>query len=466
MARESMKFELNKYTIPKEYPEIYRHNFEQVDRIEEYPQFKRLIGLLSRATRIEPLIISLELKRYLMNMIEYRPVQSDPQNIGTLELIKKRVGKIRKYFIWPRKTDLRKVDVIIDDFSEGVLDNLYGSELLNNIKSLYKYKNANFLKPYPIKIKHYVIYLPWLLYALYHNKAIIKSMRIDLKPFIIIYFLRYLFGLSMKSDLKPKIIISGNDNGFPVVMGKAAGAEIVLIQNAKKMLFSDTTFKYADHYIAMGDMAYTGVLKNTGCVFRNIYNYGSIRLYNSLNGKHDREDDIDILWVSDLENQPEEEYVFKYYYSKRYEREAIILLNEYAASSNRRIVYKCRFEGEIEELKKLDLICPKITYVGRNEKNTYRLMQSSRTVLSTISSVVYEGMGVGKHGGHVNLSGNKNLNYDVRELNIEYTPDSAISFSQFAEKILTNDRDYSRYVKQDQEYIQDVLKVIKGAMRT
>jgi hypothetical protein len=460
-----MKLDLRRYTTPSEYPEIYRHNIEQIKKIESYPPIDRLIKLLNRATQIDEQIIWLELKRYLMNMIEYRPERNEPQNIGKIGSVKKLIAMARKYFIWPKNTGSRKADVIVDDFSEGVLDNLYGPELLNQLRSLSGYRTINFLKPYPVKIMYYLRFLPWILSAWFHNRNIIRSMQLDLKQFIVIYFSRYLFGISIRSDLKPQIIVSGNDNGFPVIMGKAAGAEIVLIQNAKKTLFSDATFKYADHYIAMGDMAYTGVLKNTGCIFRNIYNYGSIRLYNSLNGKHDPEDKSDILWISDLENQPEEEYVFKHYYSNRYEIEAIKLLNEYAESSNRRIVYKCRYEGEIEELKKLDLICPRITYYGRNEKNTYRSMSSARAVFSTISSAVYEAMGIGKKAGYVNLSGNSNLNYDVRELNIEYTPEGAISFPEYVEKILADDRDYSSYVKQDHDYVQDVLKVIKGAIR-
>jgi hypothetical protein len=464
------------YTVPSEYPSRYKYNFDQVSQLDKLSSIQILVDFLSKTGKIDSSVILMELKRSVMINNEYGRVLETINNRLAPTEVKKFskslpwLGKILKnmkrfkFFKFLRKK--HGADIMVDDWSDGVVEGFYGARFLHDLKERYNVA----VHPFHISISMFFFDLVLFLPALVHVQVLLKKVQKEtgfhLNQFVRSFFLQVLSGKYIRATRKPKLVISGNDNGFPVIMGKAAGAQVMLIQNAKKGVFSDASFKYADYFIGMGDLTRTNVLKETGCLFQNYYPLGSIRLNNSLsdynneNGDHE----YDILWISDLELTEDSEAVFGQYYSMKHEIEAIRLLNRFAKDSDLRIAYKCRREGEMDQLKEMELLEKNITYIGRKEKNTYHCVMRAGLVLSTLSSVVVEALILGKKAGYVNCSGNRVLNSDVSEYKIEYFPGESEDFASFVTKIQGTTISEGGFVRKNGDYFGELDGIIRGIM--
>ena len=144
----------------------------------------------------------------------------------------------------------------------------------------------------------------------------------------------------------------------------------------------------------------------------------------------------------------------------RSEYGSIKYLNALAEMTGLKIAYKCRTIDEKEVLEKNKLLSGRIKLIGRNEEPAYATVVRSDLILSTLSTLVLEAMGIGKKCGYVNISGNSYLNYEARELGIEFTGGSNADFCAFVEKMRQRKADYREFVEQSPRYTEELLAAV------
>jgi hypothetical protein len=431
---------------------------------------------LSIISGIKRQVIFIDLKKFIAEQLEYYAAKTSPtsfvcEKIKGLNVLVK-VSNMVKIFlkiIMAKKPDgSRPVDVLVDEWSPGVLDNFYGAEFFALLKRDFQYQTVSLSSKIPLgklRILKYALYFPFIYpFALWLS----KKHDINLWLYLMSFFTRMLWGFSLKDIYKPKIIISGNDNNFPSITGMAAGCKIYLIQNSEMCPCSVYSFRYADILFSMGNLEKMDLIEPTGCCFKQIKPLGSIRLHNSLRNKNNDKDVKlhDVLWISDLEIENDEcDGIFSKYYPITAEYEAIKLLNFLAINTDLRIAYKCRTDEEKTFLSIREMLSDRIRVIGRSEENTYETICKAGLILSAHSSVIVEAMGMGKKCGYVNLSGNKYINYGVRNLNLEFTSNSGEGFISYVNKITNSTPDYKGLYRQDEKYIESMFNIIKQELK-
>ena len=469
-----MRLYLKKYKSAKTYSNTYNHNFKEINSIESKPFFNSLIKKLTKFTEISEDIIYLDLKRYLMTSTEYLfDINLKTSLIHHLIYPAFMQSCLKRLISLNRKQSYDKFDIIIDDhYDGGMIKGFFGAEFLFKIKSSFKYGIINSQKPMKICLKDIIFSLLNFYRCLKISRNILKFHKINLRKYIFNFFLLFLSGNYIKRKNKPMLIISAYDNGFPIIFGKATGADIMLIQNGKRTISSEASFIYADYYISMGEHKNGFNMKNlTGCVFKNLFIYGSIRLYNAYKKYNldNIEKEFDILWISNLQSRKNKRFIeiYNHLFPLSNAYEATSLLNELADSGKYTIGYQTRrvfeeknpFKAEINELKELGLYSEKIHYIDGNKQNVYISLMKSDLVLSVGSTVIEEALGIGKKVGFVNKSGNEYLNYNFKCLNNEYNSKSNISFNQFVEELMARE-DLKKYNYQNFRYIDDLILII------
>jgi len=462
-----MRLYLKKHKFVKTYSSIYNHNLKEVNSIESKPFFNSLIKKLSKFSEISDEVIYLDLKRYLMGSTESLFDTKLETSLIHHFIYPAFLLSCLKRLISPyRKQNRDKTDIIIDDHHNGgMIKGFYGAEFLFKIRSSFKYKIFNSQKPMKISLKDLIFSIMNFYKSLKISRNILKFHKIDLRKYIFNFFLLFLSGNYIRKKNKPNLIISAYDNGFPMIFGKATGADIMLIQNGKRSIRSEASFIYADYYISMGEHKNGFNMKNlTGCVFKNIFIYGSLRLYNAYKkyNLNNIEKEFDILWISNLHSR-----INNKFFPLSYAYKATSLIYELADSGKYTIGYQTRksfeeknsFKAEINQLKKLGLYSEKIHYIDGNKQNVYISLMKSDLILSVGSTVIEEALGIGKKVGFVNKSGNEYLNYNFKCLNNEYNSKSNISFNHFVDELMARE-DLKKFNYQNFNYIDDLILII------
>lgn len=450
---------------PKEYVSITEHNLKEISKIENEIAVNNLIRALSAASKIDYQICLLDFKSHLMNSIYLFPeyLQFKSKNILLLPRF-----LISNLFHGIKLKRPKQVDVIIDDWSEGVAPNFYGKELIDKAEKTYKYEIFNFHKFNVMYILDVFRLSFDFIKCMFLANKIIKEHKIDLREYVFAFFSSVLSGLALRRLYNPKLVVSGNQGGFSTIKAKAAGVEIVLIPNGVFGYSVDTSFKYADYFISIGGKHFIDAALKFGSYFKNIYPFGSLRVYN-FNQKHLHHNFniiYDFLWVgcgldllSNYSNKG---------YSIRAEHEAIKLINKYAAREGVKVAYHCRHDDEVEKLKKLGLFSENIEYLPptfslkfKGTKSIYHAVMESKVVMSSLSSVCHEAFTLGKKIAFVNLSGNAYLNYPYKEAGVEYDLEAEISFDEFVNEIYYNKNiDPGSYVALNPNYVDDLLAIV------
>ena len=451
------------YTNSNDYENIYDHNFNTVNSINEDKLYTDLIKHLGKTTGLDRHLIMIDLKRYLMMCSEYYTKHFSYNPLYYFLVPYFMVYMLMKKF--KKCTEL--AEIIIDEWSPGCLNAFYGEELLNELSVRHK---CLYIKDYrnlgTSNIFSGFRYLLPMLKSMHLAGKIRKRYSIDLRRYVFTFFRDFLTGQTLKKNTKPKWFISGNDNGFAFIIAKAAGAKLMLIQNAKRLIISDSSFKYADCFISLeGATKLTLALKHTGSDFKKIYYLGSLRLYYVLK-KNPFPDNIhnnyDILWVSTFPPRTWNDGPWAKMYPMEADMRAIRLLNRLAENNtDLRIVYQCASENEIEELEELGLRSQHILYLPREGLNVYNTILQSSLVLSGWSTTCTEAMKIGKKVGFHNLSGNKYINYGYETLAIEYNLDSMWSFEDFLKNITEQKRDYGDFAVQSPTLVSDIVSIIE-----
>ena len=364
----------------------------------------------------------------------------------------------------------KEIDIIVDDWSNGVVSHFYGEEIISRLGQSYRYDIIRFSRIRGVNLKHVFQQLFNFFKCMFLAESIIRKHKMDLREYVFAFFSEFMSGQAIRETYKPKLVITGHQNGFSSIKAKAAGAEIILIPNGLFGYFGDTSFKYADYFISIGAKYFIEAALKFGCVFKNIYSFGPLRVYNFNQKTKNREFKViyDLLWVGFgtdlLSNYSREGYTIKA------EHEAIKLINKYA-SKGWKVAYHCRHEDDVEKLGELGLLSDKIDYLpptysktSKKTKNIYEAVRESGLIMSSLSGVCHEAYALGKKMAFVNLSGNSYLNYPYRSANVEYDLSSKTSFDEFVERIKNKNIDRKDYVEQNHNYIEDLFSIVDNVL--
>lgn len=456
---------LKNYSLSAYYADVFRYNFKEIDNIQSDELFDNFVKMLACISRIDYEIVLIELKRYLMLSREYFPDNIRVRFIYAFLLPYFILGGIPRIFFNKCRKD---ADIIIDDCSINSADNLYGRELMNVLNRDHKCLMSNFRELKKINMVDLLNYCLSFAKSFLFARHIRKRHGIDLRRYVFSFFSDFLSGLCIKRCYQPKLVISWNDNGLAIIKAKACGADILLIQNGLRDHSGDASFKYADYYISIGTRYPIETRVETGCIFKKIYSLGSLRMYNFLKNAKNKKIDIlyDLLWVGGWDLcGPENIFLKSKYYSMEAHYKALRLINDFAIRTNLRVAYHCRYECEIEDLKKLGLFCDKITYFKNSQKNVYQSVLESDIILSCVSTVSLEALGLGKKVGFINLSENNIINLTYRNLDVEYNLNSGITFEEFIRKIREKEFNFNDYAIQNPNYVEVLSKIVTEALK-
>lgn len=316
-----------------------------------------------------------------------------------------------------------------------------------------------------IDVTIFITTIPAFLRSFFHASSIMKACGIDLRRYTYTFYKIILEGKTIEKHYEPKLVISGNDNGMSVVKAKAAGADVLLIQNGLRPYRSESCFKFADYYISMGTERILQARTDQGCYFKSCYSLGSLRLYNFLrqSGNINLALLYDVLWVSSC-GLCDYDSILNGYYLATDEHKAIRIFNELVEKNSLRAAYQCRYANETDDLRKLGLFSEKVTYIEGGSKCVYQSVAESIVVFSSWSTVCHEAMALGKKIGFINLSGNDHINYTFKDLEIEYTGKSNLSPEEFLAGIRDREFDYKNYMKQSTSYVDELIGIVDRAL--
>lgn len=452
-----MKIELVDYTLPKEYGKSFEANIIRINEISNDENLIKLVNILNDSTKIEKEIIFLDLKRFLMVFDEFRKKRLYRWYWNYLILFVIFLKLIIRMF---KKFNLSKSDVIIDDWSIGVIENFYGKEFITRIKNLFSCSVLDFGKIFKINIIDSIKCSKGFIASYFYSLYLSSIYKKNIAYYVCWFFADYLSGLWIKKNLKPKIVVSGNDNGPNLIRTKAAGAKIILIQNGNRPPLSDSCFLYADCYFSMyGEKTNKMRIDMTKCLFKKAYSFGSIRFHNYYKKQAESKCYYDILYISTLsQNSSDYDNIYGHHYPLKSEYEAIRLFNDNIAKKNKyKIAYYCRYYEEEADLKSKGLYCDYIEYIPYEPGNVYNFIAKSEIISSSCSTACLEAMSLGKKIVLINLSENNYLNYYYKDLEIEYNNNITISLDKFFEEIKNREFNYKDYIVQNPKYIDDVI---------
>lgn len=457
-----MKIKLLDYTFPTEYGKLFESNLVSINEISNDENLIKLITILSDSTKIEKEIIFLDFKRFLMTSAEYRRTRLYRWYWNYLTIcvtfLKLAIRMFKKY-------NLNKSDIIIDDWSIGVVDDFYEKEFISRAKNLFSCSVLDFGKIFKINLIDGIKCSKGFITSYFYGLYLSSMYKMNIAYYVCRFFSDYLSGLWIKKNLKPKIVVSGNDNGLNLIRTKAAGAKVVLIQNGNRPPWSDSCFLYADCYFSMyGEKTNKIRINMTKCLFKKVYSFGSIRLHNYYKKQAEDKYCYDLLYVSTVGNSDQEkdhDNMLGHYCTLKSEYEAIRLFNDNIAKKNKyKIAYYCRYYGEETELKSMGLHSDHIEYISYKPGYVYNFIAKSEIVCSTCSTACLEAMSMGKKIVFINLSGNNYLNYYYKDLEIEYNKNVTIALDEFLEEIKNRKFNYEDYIVQNPKYIDDVIMCI------
>jgi hypothetical protein len=455
---------LKEYKNPRHFKSIFDHNFHTVNKIEENQAIRLYVQYLSSSSKIDSDIVLRDLKNYILVAQQYYPHYVRKEIVNMLFLPYFFLNSLKHLCL--RKKNEQK-DVIVDDWFENSTEGFYGQELVGRVNSLWSTLIVNFNTITDIDFKIFASTIPKFLYSFLLAVRAIRKNSIDLRRYTYSFFTKTMKGKTIAKKYRPKLIISGNDNGLFIITAKAAGADVLLIDNGLRWpYFSEFCFKYADYNVSLETDHIFRTRSGQGCYFKHNYTLGSLRLYNYLYtcDKIDLPIFYDVLWISTYTGICNYNSPLNGYYLATDEQKAIRVFNEIIERSGLRAAYQCRYANEISDLQRLGLFNEKITYIEIETKSVYQSIMESKIVLTSWSTACYEAMALGKRVGFINLSGNEYINFIYKDLGIEYTGQNSCSPWDYFKSIRASIPDYHYFIQQSSCYVDELMLVIKAAV--
>lgn len=434
--------DLRNFPGPAEYPAAFAANLALLSKSDT--PCSGLCAALAADSGLSEGEVSIELKKFICTANEHFPVSLRPDRRGAFA-VPYFLYKALRYSLGARPPLLNaRAGVLVDAWYPQAAGDFYGETMMSALKAGASCAEADFSSFEYFTLGAALSVLRGYCRALLLARKISSEGGPSLWRFVYRFYSWLLTGREL-ARTGVKLVVSGNDNGCPPVKVKAAGARSVLIQNGLRTYLSDTCFKQGDYYVSMGKGKCLDVFRETGCEFREFFPLGSIRLANYLEsrGGARAEEKFDLLLV-------ESGYLMVFFnpgyfssdvshfsgsFSPEAELKALGLVTEFAERSGLRVAVQTQFKGELDLMKKLGCHSGKITYFERGERPVYQTMLESRLILSTVSTVCMEALGLGKKAGYINFSGNSNINRPFRDLDAEYTAASKETFDDFVRRV-------------------------------
>lgn len=457
---------------PRSYGDDFRASLSEVGRIDEDQAFRSLIRMLAESTAIPYETVSLELKRSLSFENEFFPdtLRLSLRSLATLPffLLRSLLCSCKE-----RPFVAERADVILDFWFPDADSGFYGEPLLGELSRVNKCLRMDFTALKYYRFLSAVSAFPAYFRSWLRVWRVFLVHGLDLQRFIYRFYVDYLTGKELAS-IGARLVLSGNDNGFPSIKALAAGAEIFLIQNGLRTYVGDTAYKYADHYASMGVGPLQDVFRECGCKLRNIHALGSLRLNNYLAGRTTAPElRYDLLFVETGYLT----YFFQPFDPRRSTRwfdisfsgeatlRALQVLMDLANRSGFRIALQTMYRGEVEIIKRLGCYSDRITYFEKGDRSIYETVMESDLIMSTVSTVCLEAMGIGKRACFMNFSGNANVNRLFSSLNIEYNSESKESPEAFIRRVKSIPLDdFYAHVRQDPDYVPKLSGFVRDAV--
>jgi hypothetical protein len=455
---------LKKYTEPRQFKHIFDHNFNIIDRIEENEAIRAHVRYLADSSKIDFGIVLRDLKNYILVAQQYYPHYVRRKPVNMLFLPYFFVNALKNLCL---KKDNDKKEILIDDWFENSTEGFYGPELVNKLNLLWDTLLVNFNTIREINFKVFVSTTPMFIYSFLRALRAGRKSGLDLRRYTYSFYTKVMKGKTIAKNYRPKLVISGNDNGLFVITAKAAGADVLFIDNGLRWpYFSEFCFKYADYNISLEAEHIFQTRTGQGCYIKNNYTLGSLRLYNYLHQNNSAGLPVlyDVLWISTYTGICDYDSPLNGYYLATDEQQAIKVFNDIIENKSLNAAYQCRYADEIKDLKKLGLFSEKITYVEITAKSVYQSIAESKIVLTSWSTACHEAMALGKQVGFINLSGNEYINFIYKDLAIEYTGEDDRSPGEFFDSISERMLDYSNFIKQSPCYADELISIVKRAI--
>jgi hypothetical protein len=453
--------ELIDYSRPADHAPTFEHNLGVVDGVGDRPQIAALVDHLASAARLDPALVLLDCKRYLLTAHAYYSGQLRRRRGWSLVL----AGALLFYALASlRRAPRTQSTVLVDDWDHQSRETFYGPALVDAIAARWPTEVVDVSTSREIGVRSCLAVLRRWPSLARHCRRVRDAEGVDLWHYTFRFWRDVLAGRSLRRRYGARIVLSGNDNGFPFVKAKAAGLHVLTIQNGSRGCLPDSAFAYADSHLAMASGRLRDVRTATGCQLGTVRSVGSIRLARHLAERDAAEPErYDVVFVSCMEPSPEYERVFGSYYSMATEWEAIALLNE-VAEDGLRIAYYSRYDGEEDDIRARGLHSPAIEYLPRRPGGVYEAMQAGRVTICTCSTAGLEGAALGRPVGYVNLSGNAVLNPTWALDGLEYTPEREATLAQFIAAVPETAIDRRDYIVQTEAFADEVLAMVAAAL--
>ncbi|WP_397600990.1 hypothetical protein [Silvanigrella sp.] len=458
-----MSFNLIKFSSPKEYSKVINQNLNNLKELEENKYLKEYLKVLKKETTIDEKYSILYIKRHLLTNLEYN-LESNLK-----------FSKIPFFLYYFLRILLSIFQSLIKYDKKNNYNLLIDDWYNNSIKSFYSFSDDDF-KDIKFKIMNASQINKILFRDLYKSifiyfktrkiiKILSKELNINFKFIHSIIILNFFTGRYLKYKFNPKIILSGNDNGFPYLKAKSANCKLFTIQNGIRGKESDANFTYADLYFSFLTKESSYIREEGGCINEKHIEIGSYRLSEFYKNYIKTPIKFDVTYIGTYSNSIENECLLKHFFShKTNEVESIKTFNSLTKEfPNLKFSYFPRNNNEIFELEKSGLISDNIEYLDRNTYNIYNVITSTNLILSSCSTTGIEALALNKKIGFINQSGNEDLNPLFFNEEIEfkkniYFPDDLKSF---IEHILTHSIRIEKYIKQDFDAKNTILNYIK-----
>lgn len=433
MRRVQLGTALRAYTTPAEFPALFRHNLEVVRTAGERPAVLALADALADAGGVERDDVLIDLERWLLVAHEYYPDQLRRRRGLAALALAALIALAAKSL--PRARRVEHADVLVDDWDPGSAGTFYGADVLSALGTPHLVDVTAFRA---VDARDLAQLAPRWPHLARLARRVSREEGIGFERYLLRFGAAVLGGKALRRRTQARTVVSGNDNGFPTLLARAAGLRVVLIQNGLRGLLSDSAFVSADVLLALGAEPLQEVRRATGCRFGTVIELGGLRLAHHLRaGGAPDPPTFDVLFVSSLEPAAPFDARHGHYYPMSAEHRAIRLYAALAQSTDLRLAYYPRMDAESDELQRLGISLEGIDLLDRRPRGVYAAMQQARVVLSSISTATVEALAMNTPAGFVNLSGNPAILEPFATAGLECTADDADELARFVEHLAT-----------------------------
>lgn len=434
MDRVQLAAALRAYTTPDAFPELFRHNLSVVGAVAERPAVRALVDALAAAGRLDADDVLIDLQRWLLVAHEYYPGQLRVRRgfaaaglaglaaIAAAGLARARGGE--------------PAAVLVDDWDPGSAETFYGADVVAALGQGGRVALADVTAFRDVDVRDLARLAPrWPRLAAAARRAE-REEGVGFSRYLVRVAALVLAGRTLRRRYGARVVLSGNDNGFPTLKARAAGMRVVLAQNGLRGLLSDSAFVSADVLLAMGSAPLQEVRVETGCRFGEVRELGSLRLARHIAARGAApEPAYDVVFVSSLEPAAPFDARHGHYYPMAAEHRAIRLVGALAESTGLRVAHYPRMDDERARLEAEGLLSPAVELLERRPGGVYAAAEAGHVVLSSVSTATLEALALGRPAGFVNLSGNAGILAPFARAGLEHTGEDPQQLARFVEHL-------------------------------